>query len=146
MNMTILTAVNAFIGKTAAPTERELATALGKNAKAVWNKLILEIGDETGANVQEWNSYSPKHGWALRLKRAKRNIVYFIPFPGAFQVAFTLGEKAMQAARDAKLPARIVRIMEAAPKYVEGTGLRLDVERAEDVEVIKKLAMIKVKN
>ena len=36
--------------------------------------------------------------------------------------------------------------MEAAPKYVEGTGLRLDVERAEDVEVIKKLAMIKVKN
>ena len=144
--MTILTAVNAFIGKTAAPTERELATALKKNAKAVWDKLILEIGDETGANVQEWNSYSPKHGWALRLKRAKRNIVYFIPFPGAFQVAFTLGEKAMQAARDAKLPARIVRIMEAAPKYVEGTGLRLDVERAEDVEVIKKLAMIKVKN
>jgi hypothetical protein len=146
MNMTILTAVNAFIGKAAAPTERELATALGKNVKAVWDKLILEIGDETGANVQEWNSYSPKHGWALRLKRAKRNIVYLIPFPGAFQVAFTLGEKAMQAARDAKLPARIVRIMEAAPKYVEGTGLRLDVERAEDVEFIKKLAMIKVKN
>ncbi len=144
--MTILTAVNAFIGKAAAPTERELATALKKNAKAVWDKLILEIGDETGANVQEWNSYSPKHGWSLRLKRAKRNIVYFIPFTGAFQVAFTLGEKAMQAARDAKLPARIVRIMEAAPKYVEGTGLRLDVELAEDVEVIKKLAMIKVKN
>jgi hypothetical protein len=146
MNMTILTAVNAFIGKTAAPTERELATALGKNAKAVWDKLILEIGDETGANVQEWNSYSPKHGWALRLKRAKRNIVYFIPFPGAFQVAFTLGEKAMQAARDAKLPAKDSEDHGGSAQIRRGNWASTDVERAEDVEVIKKLAMIKVKN
>jgi hypothetical protein len=144
--MTTLTAVNAFIGKAAAPTDKELATALGKNAKTLWDKLVREIGDEAGANVREWNSYSPKHGWSLRLKRAKRNIVYLIPFSGAFQVAFIFGEKAMQAARDEKLPARIVKIMEAAPKYVEGTGVRLDVERAEDVEIIKKLAMIKVKN
>lgn len=144
--MTTLTASNAFIGTAAAPTEKELASALGKNAKALWDRLVLEIGDETGANVQQWNSYSPKHGWSLRLKRAKRNIVYLIPFTGAFQVAFTLGEKAMQAARSAKLPPRVVKIMEAAPKYVEGTGVRLDVERAEDVEIVKKLAMIKVKN
>lgn len=144
--MTTLTASNVFIGKAAAPTEKELASALGKNAKALWDRLVLEIGDETGANVQQWNSYSPKHGWSLRLKRAKRNIVYLIPFTGAFQVAFTLGEKAMQAARSAKLPPRVVKIMEAAPKYVEGTGVRLDVERAEDVEIVKKLAMIKVKN
>jgi hypothetical protein len=144
--MTTLTAVNAFIGKAAAPTDKELATALGKNAKTLWDKLVREIGDEAGANVREWNSYSPKHGWSLRLKRAKRNIVYLIPFSGAFQVAFIFGEKAMQAARDEKLPARLVKIMEAAPKYVEGTGVRLDVERAEDVEIIKKLAMIKVKN
>jgi hypothetical protein len=144
--MSTLTAVNAFIGKAAAPTDKELATALGKNAKTLWDKLVREIGDEAGANVREWNSYSPKHGWSLRLKRAKRNIVYLIPFSGAFQVAFIFGEKAMQVARDEKLPARIVKIMEAAPKYVEGTGVRLDVERAEDVEIIKKLAMIKVKN
>lgn len=144
--MSTVTAVNAFIGRTAAPTDKELASALGKNAKTLWDRLVREIGDETGANVQEWNSYSPKHGWALRLKRAKRNIVYLIPFTGAFQVAFILGEKAMQAARDAKLPARIVKVLEAAPKYVEGTGVRLDVERTEDVEIIKKLAMIKVKN
>jgi hypothetical protein len=144
--MTTLTAVNAFIGKAAAPTDKELATALGKNAKTLWDKLVREIGDEAGANVREWNSYSPKHGWSLRLKRAKRNIVYLIPFSGAFQVAFIFGEKAMQAARDEKLPARLVKIMEAAPKYVEGTGVRLDVERAEDVEIIKKLAIIKVKN
>ena len=144
--MTTITAVNAFIGKAAAPTDTELASAIGKNAKTLWDRLVREIGDETGANVQEWESYSPKHGWSLRLKRAKRNIVYLIPFSGAFQVAFIFGEKAMQVARDEKLPARIVKIMEAAPKYVEGTGVRLDVERAEDVEVIKKLAMIKVKN
>jgi len=144
--MSTLTAVNAFVGKAAAPTDKELATALGKNAKTLWDKLVCEIASETGANVQEWNSYSSKHGWSLRLKRAKRNIVYLIPFTGAFQVAFIFGEKAMQAARHAKLPAKIVKIMEAAPKYVEGTGVRLDVERAEDVEIIEKLAMIKVKN
>jgi hypothetical protein len=145
-SMSTITPVNALIGKAAAPTDKELASALGRDAKTLWDRLVREIGEETGADIQEWNSYSPKHGWSLRLKRAKRNIVYLIPLTGAFQVAFTLGKKAMQAARDAKLPVRILKIMESAPKYVEGTGVRLDVERAEEVEIIKKLAMIKVKN
>ncbi len=144
--MSTITAVNAFIGKTEAPTQSELTKAIGAKSRALWDELVHDIGEQTGATVQEWNSFSPKYGWSLRLKRAKRNIVYFIPLEGGFQVAFTLGEKAIKAAHDAGLSAKIMRIIDTAPQYPEGTGFRLDIERADDLPVIKTLAMIKMKN
>jgi len=50
---------NAFIGKTRKPTEAELAAALGP-AKVIWDQILADLAAECGADVQEWNSYSPK--------------------------------------------------------------------------------------
>jgi len=71
---------NAFIAKTTRPTPEELDAALGL-AFAVWNQLVDWIAEQ-GAADQEWKSYSPKAGWALRLQRKKRNIVYLAPCGG----------------------------------------------------------------
>ena len=137
--------VNAFIGELKKPTEDQLAAALGPS-KSFWDQLVADLAKENGVDVQEWNSYSPKAGWALRLKRKKRNIVYMAPFQGCFQVLFILGDKAVKAARQSKLPARIVKIIAEAPKYPEGTGLRIDVKGTKDIPAIKKLAVIKLEN
>ena len=136
---------NAFIGKAKKPTEEELAAALGP-AKAVWDRFIAGLAEENGVDVQEWSSYSRKAGWSLRLKRKKRTIVWFAPCQGCFRVAFILGEKAMKAARESALPARVKKILEEAPKYPEGTGVRIAVEGAKDIAVLKKLAAIKLAN
>ena len=137
--------VNAFIGELKKPTEDQLAAALGAS-KQIWDKLVADLAEENSVDVQEWNSYSPKAGWALRLKHKKRNIVYLSPFRGCFQVSFILGDKAVKAARQSKLPARIIKIIAEAPKYPEGTGLRIDVKGAKDIPAIKKLAAIKLEN
>jgi hypothetical protein len=144
--MSTLTLENAFIGKATAPTDKELADVLGGDSKTLWDKLIIEISAAAGANVPEWNSYSLKHGWSLRLKAKKRNIVYLIPHNNGFQVTFILGDKAIKAAREAGLPAKVLKIMDAAPKYPEGTGVRIEVSRASDLPAILKLAEIKAKN
>jgi len=136
---------NAFIGKTTKPTGEELAAELGP-AKAVWDLFIAELADENGVNLQEWSSYSPKAGWSLRLKRKKRTIVWLAPCQGCFRVAFILGDKAMKAARECGFPQRIVKILEEAPKYPEGTGVRLAIKAARDIAVLKKLAAIKLRN
>ena len=68
---------NAFIGKTSAPTVDEVVAALGPTSE-VWKQLIDWVAEQ-GATVQEWNSYSAKSGWAMRLKVKKRNIVYLAP-------------------------------------------------------------------
>jgi hypothetical protein len=136
---------NAFINKPKPPTAAELATALGP-AKAVWDQWLTDLAREYGANVHEWNSYSPKAGWSLRVKRKARTIVWLAPCLGCFRVAFILGDKAMSAARQSKWPKRVVKVMDEATKYPEGTGIRLEVKSSRDIGTLKKLAAIKLAN
>jgi len=136
---------NAFIGKTKQPTDGELTAALGP-ARATWDQLLADLAQEYGASVQEWNSYSPKAGWSLRVKRKARTIVWLGPRKGSFIAAFVLGDKAMRATRTSKLPQRIVKIMDAAPKYPEGTGVRITLKTPKDLAAVKTLAAIKLAN
>ena len=136
---------NAFIGKTEQPTGEELAAALGP-ARATWNQLLADLAQEYGANVHEWNSYSPKAGWSLRVKRKARTIVWLGPREGSFLAAFILGGKAMQTARASQLPKRIIKILETAPQYPEGTGVRVPVKTLKDLAAVRTLAAIKLAN
>jgi len=136
---------NAFIGKTAHPTSEELTAALGSSA-ALWKEFLDWLAEEKGITDQEWNSTSPKYGWALRMKLKKRNIVYLGPCAGCFRVAFVLGDKAMAAARQSKLSKSVLKALDEAPHYAEGTGIRLMVHESKDLAPIRILAAIKLAN
>ncbi len=138
-------APNAFIGKKEKPTAADLATALG-TTKPLWDGLIAEMADRHGVAIQEWSSYSVKAGWALRLKRAKRTILWMSPCESSFRVSFILGERAFLAARKSALSAQLLRIIDEAPKYPEGTGVRLHIKRLRDIPAVRKLAVIKLEN
>ena len=135
---------NAFIGKAEQPSREELGAALGP-AAGLWNELIDRLASELGVATQEWKGvYVKKYGWSLTLKARKRTIVYLLPCIGCFRVAFTLGEKAMAAAEQAKLPKKVHQALSEAPHYPEGTGLRLVVNKAADLAPIRILAEIKL--
>ena len=135
---------NAFIGKTTIPTAEEVAAVLGSSAD-VWKQLVDWMAEQ-GVTVQEWNSYSVKSGWAMRIKVKKRNIVYLAPCSGCFRVAFILGDRAVAAARQSDLSKSTLKLLDEAPKYPEGTGLRLVVRVPKDLATIRKLALIKLAN
>ena len=130
---------NAFIGRTKPPTDDELSTELGA-ARTLWDELLTELA----LPIQEWNSYSPKAGWSLKLKLKKRTIVYLAPCRGSFRVAFVLGDKAVEAARQSKLPKAVMKIIDEAPRYPEGTGVRLEIAARKDLAAVKKLAEVKL--
>jgi len=136
---------NAFIGKPAQPTSDEVSSVLGSSVP-VWKELLAWLAEEKGVADQEWSSVSPKYGWALRMKLKKRNIVYLSPCEGCFRVAFVLGDKAMTAARQSKLPKGVINVLDEAPHYAEGTGIRLMVHSSNDLEAIRTLAAIKLAN
>jgi hypothetical protein len=136
---------NAFIGKAEKPTGEGLAAELGP-AQALWDQLVTGLAREYGVAVQEWNSYSRKAGWSLRLKRGERNIVYLAPSRGCFLASFALGDKAMQAARRSKLPPGVIKILDEARRYAEGTAVRIEVHAAKDIAIVKKLAAAKLEN
>ena len=136
--------LNAFAGKADAPDDHELMLALGA-ANALWDKLVGDLERMHGLNPQ-WGSSSPKAGWSLRLKQKDRIILYLIPMRGSFQVSLVLGDKAVKAAIQSKLPQRVLKTIADAKRYAEGTGIRLAVTAPEDLVAIEQLAQIKIDN
>ena len=136
---------NAFIGKLTQPTPKELAARLG-GSKELWNQLVSEIVRECAITDKEWNCYSPKAGWSLRLKQKKRNIIYLAPGDGCFRIALILGDKAMKVAKAAKFPDKFAKLITEAPRYPEGSAIRIEVTSADDIAFVKHLAKIKVEN
>jgi hypothetical protein len=136
---------NAFIDKTHPPTDEELRTALGPTSP-LWRQLIDSLAKEQGVTDQEWQSLKPKYGWILLLKLKKRRIVYLGPCAGCFRASFVLGDKAVAAVRESSLPKPILKLIDEAPRYTEGTGLRLLVKTQKDLPAIRKLAQIKLAN
>jgi hypothetical protein len=136
---------NAFIGRTQKPTGKDLATALGES-KVLWDQLVTEMARAFGVTGQEWNSYSPKAGWSLRLQQRKRNIIYLVPYHAGFGVALVLGEKAMTSARGMEFPPNVVRLLKEAKWYPEGFAVRFAVNTAKDVDNVAKLVRAKIEN
>ena len=52
----------------------------------------------------------------------------------------------MKVVRQAKWPERIIKVIDEAPKYPEGTGIRLEIKSPRDIGTLKKLATIKLAN
>lgn len=136
---------NAFAGKAKKPSDSELAGELG-SAKTLWDQIVADLAEEHEIDAQEWNSYSKKAGWSLRLKRKERNIVYLSPHRGCFTASFALGDKAVQVARHSGLPPQVLKIISEAKRYAEGTAVRIEVKTSKDVAVVKKLAAVKLEN
>jgi len=139
------TAGNAFIGRKSAPTEADLTEALGP-ARPLWDDLTAGLASEYGIEPEEWSSYSPKAGWSLPLRLGKRRIVYLSPCRHCFRASFALGDKAVAAARKGHLPGRVLKLLDQAKRYAEGTALRIEVRGPGDVRVVKQLAAIKLAN
>ena len=135
---------NAFIGRTTLPAPKEISAALGLSAD-LWQEIVDWLAAQ-GDTEQEWKSTSPKYGWSLLLKLKKRTIVYLGPCNGCFRVAFVLGARAVAAARTSDLSKSTLKLLDEAPRYAEGTGLRLLVKDTEDLAEVRKLALIKLAN
>lgn len=114
---------NAFAGHATLPTMEEVETALGPSAP-LWHEFV-EWVHQHGAAGEEWKCTSLKHGWSLRLQQKKRNIVYLSECAGCIRVAFLLSDRAIEAARTARLPKRVLEELERAPRYPEGLGCGL---------------------
>ena len=136
---------NAFTGKTAHPTTAELTATLGGTME-LWDELVSWLATEHGIVDQEWAFSGAKYGWALRLKLKKRAILYLRPCDGCFRASLVLGDRAVKSARESSLSKALQKAIDEAPRYPEGTGVRILVKRSADLAAVRKLAAIKLAN
>jgi hypothetical protein len=72
--------------------------------------------------------------------------VHLGPCQGSFAVLFILGDRAVKAARATRLGRTAEKLLDKAPRYPEGTGIRLQVTGPRYLALIRKLAQIKLDN
>lgn len=126
---------NAFIGRKTKPSTKDLASTLGSSL-GCWNELIAWLSDK-GLDCSAWLSVSPKLGWALRHALKQRDILYMAACKGCFRVAFVLGDRAVAAATSADLSADLLKQIDSARRYAEGTRVRLLVKSLKDLLPVK---------
>jgi hypothetical protein len=140
-------ALSASGDRSSPPGKRELAGLLGRTT-TLWARLHADLSAEFGPVAEKWSFSGKTQRWSLQLKqqKKKRTILYMIPCRGHFLAALALGEKACRAARGSGLPASLLAVIDRAPKYPEGRGVRLEVRSKRDLENVEKLAAIKMAN
>lgn len=134
---------NAFVNRPEPPSDEELTAALG-GSRALWDRMVRELGEVHGTDAGTWGSSSAKLGWSLRVRRGKRIIVYLSPGAGRFMASFALGDRAVRAAGDSALPDWVLDLIAGARRYAEGTAVRIEVASPEEVEAVLGVAAIKV--
>jgi hypothetical protein len=113
-------------------------------AGGLWERLRELLEADFGPLAEKWSFSKTTHRWTLQLKRKQRAVVYLAPQPGHFLASFALGEKACAAAKDSRLPASVLGIIDSAPRYPEGRGVRFDVRTGGDVAKVAMVAAIKM--
>jgi len=135
-------ALSAFEDGTHQPGPSDIKVSLGKTA-GLWDQLISWIGEHYSPITELWH-FGSKYGWALRLKRRERIVLYMTPQRGHFLVGVVLGERAVQAARKQGLAANVLAIVDSAPRYAEGRGVRLTVGTKRDARAVENLVAAKM--
>lgn len=136
-------ALSAFDDKSRPPEPAALKDVLGKSA-GLWDRLISHVTAKHAPITEQWNFSGAKFGWSLRLKRKERVVLYMTPQAGHFLVGVVLGEKAAKAAHQSGLPNSILTLIDSAPRYAEGRGIRLAVATREDLLAVQQLAAAKM--
>jgi hypothetical protein len=121
-------ALSAFDDRTHRPEPADLEITLGK-AAGFWDQLVAHVADHYAPITELWQFAGTKYGWSLRLRRKERTVLYLTPQRGMFLVGLALGEKAVQAALRGGLPADVRAVIDGAPRYAEGRGVRPPVAR-----------------
>jgi hypothetical protein len=136
-------ALSAFDDQALCPGPRDLTRVLGETG-VLWRRLISHVTKTYPPITKEWNFSGAKFGWSLRLKNHDRIVLYLTPQADRFLVGVVLGQKAVTAARDRKLPGSVLALIDRAPRYAEGRGIRLTVAPGDDLAPVRHLAALKM--
>lgn len=136
-------ALSYFADKAVRPSEAALRAALGTSFP-LWRQVEDLVTDAAPGVHKEWGYTSTTTGWGLRLKLGKRVLLYMTPGKSHFLTSLALGEKAVARAHQQRMPASVLKLLDDAPRYAEGRGIRLKVTKAQTVRQVAHLVALKV--
>jgi hypothetical protein len=113
----------------------------------LWKELMEYISANYPEIAEEWTHSGKNYGWSFRLRSKKRVVMYFTPLDNSFRVAFSLGQAATNAVlAHTVIPFEIKKELLEAQVYMEGRGLRIEVNNHDQLPFIKEIIKIKMDN
>jgi hypothetical protein len=134
-----------FLDKAAKPTDENLEDVLS-NAYKYWMKIKDEISTKYGEIIPEWKFYDKKTGWTMKNVLEKRNLFFFKPYRGYFNLTFVFGDKAVSVIEKSKISKELIQELRSSKKYMEGRVLTVKVSKKSDLQNIYKLVEAKIQN
>ena len=138
-------ALSAFANAAAPPSRADLMKVLGK-AAPLWTAFVDGIEQQGGTTRQRWNFSGATFGWSLRLMKGDRILTYVTPQDGRFFVGLVLGKKVTQPDTVKRLSPAAAKLIDNAPQYAEGRGLRMEVASRGALRTALELAALKTKS
>jgi hypothetical protein len=138
-------AISIFDNKFVKPQDADLPGVLDKS-NLLWEDLKDFLEREYYPILEEWKFYGSSTGWGLLVKNVNKTILYLYPSRNYFTVLFVFGEKAVEAVAVSPLPKDLINKVQEAKRHTEGRSFYIDVRNQYDLEVIKQLIQIKIKN
>ncbi|WP_185154066.1 DUF3788 family protein [Fulvivirga sp. M361] len=132
-----------YTEKSVQPDDKMLTHDLA-DTKVYLDKIAAFIEREYGDFKPEWKFYNKKSGWILKMFTKKRNVLFIVPCPHYFRVAFTLGDKAADLVFNSDLPESIKKGLSEAKKYIEGRTIQTQVNTQGDLDNVLKLIQLKL--
>jgi hypothetical protein len=142
MNTRAARPCKAMFDTSGEPAPRTLTACLGA-AAPLWAAVIDAARKHFPHLVEVWKFAGAKVGWSLRLVDRDRIVVYLTPGEGQFRIGMVLGGKVVAMARAAGLSRAATAVVDAAPRYAEGHGLRFFVASSDDLALASELIALK---
>jgi hypothetical protein len=134
-----------FLDKTKEPSDEDLQKALAASY-TYWVEIKQNIISHYGEIHPEWKLYDKRTGWTMKTMLKKRNLFFFKPYKGYFDLTFVFGDKAVSAIEQSDISERLITELRSSKKYMEGRVLTVTVSKKRDVQNIYKLLEIKIQN
>jgi len=135
-----------MIDKTREPTEEEMLSFIGEQAKEAWLEIRQFLEDRYDL-VPETIFYGTRYGWTIRYRKGGKTLCSLFPEKGGFTILIVLGKKESKKAlsiRD-ELSSKICVLLGDTEQLHDGRWLWIRLLRTSDTDDVKKLLGIKRK-
>jgi hypothetical protein len=137
MNEIILSDKNQF------PTEEIIFSHIGKSKK-LWESIFNYIHTNYPDLSEQWRYYNDGKSWLMKVTKKAKTIFWLSIIPESFRITFYFGDKAESAIMQSKISDKLKSQFKDGKKYGKIRGLRLIMNKKQNVEFAKELISIKL--
>lgn len=132
--------------KTHKPTEEEIESFIGEQAKEAWREIRKFIESHYDF-VPETVFYGEKYGWTIRYRKSGKTLCSLFPEKGGLTVLIVLGKKESEKALSTRdqLNSKIKELLGSTEQLRDGRWLWIRLLTVEDTDDVKKLLQVKRK-